>query len=583
MLRFRLDSLLFLRRNAKFLGLPLNSLRNSPIMTAMKSIVFLYAGFSSGHAFDILFSSQSACGRALAWAKTVPGAAGVVVAAVPGTEGRVREALDACGLQGAELVVQPAWTTAQLLAQLAASAAGARADCAVYAAADCPFLDAGLTAELLGAHERYLAEYSFADGYPAGLAPEVIATGTLAILAELAAGSQKAAGDAPVAEGCIFNVIKGDINSFEIETVIAPEDFRMLRLSFCCTSKAGSLACARLFELARGQGAADALSLSRLAARSAGVQRTVPAFYNIQIAANCTSAALYNPYPALYKEKNGVLPFAAGNPQPADMGRKDFRSVLEAAAALSGTAVIGLGSFTEPLAVQGIEAYVQDVLSFPGLSVLIETDGSLVTEALADSIAAVARQAPPRTNGMDAVTWIVAVDAVSEETYRAVHALPPELGAEGQGTSLAGAVQALGVLAARFPGAVYPQFVRMNRNEHELEQFYRLYHDAASVSGGKLIIQKYDSFCGLLPDEKPADLSPLGRQACWHLKRDMCVLPDGSVPLCREYVLDAPVGNVLKEPLADVWERGRDVLVRQLDTQYDEKCRKCDEYYTFNF
>ena len=553
-------------------------------MTEMKSVVFLYAGFAENHAFDILFSSQSACDRALAWAKSVPGAVKLVIAAVPHTEEAVRRALAACGLQDAELVVQPSWTTAQLLSQLAAACTRAKADCAVYAGADSPFLDAGLTADVLAAHERYLAEYTFADGYPAGLAPEVIASGTLAILAELAKGAQKAAGDAPVTAGSIFSVIRGDINSFEIETVIAPKDFRMLRLSFCCSSKAESLACARLFALAQEQGMEPgALPLSLLAAQSAAVQRTLPAFYNIQIAENCTSAALYNPYPAAFRAKRLLLPFASQNPQPANMELAGFRSIVEAAAALSGTAVIGLGSFAEPLTVQNIEEYVQAVLAFPGLSVLIETDGSLVTEALADRIAALVQQAAPRTNGRDAVTWIVAVDAVSEETYRAVHSLPLDGGPEGQGTTLAAAVRALAVLAARFPGAVYPQFVRMNRNECELEQFYRCYHDSASVTGGRLIIQKYDAFCGLLPDEKPADLSPLERNACWHLKRDMTVLPDGNVPLCREFLLDAPLGNVLSEKLADVWERGLASVARQIENVYDEKCRNCDEYYTFNF
>ena len=40
---------------------------------------------------------------------------------------------------------------------------------------------------------------------------------------------------------------------------------------------------------------------------------------------------------------------------------------------------------------------------------------------------------------------------------------------------------------------------------------------------------------------------------------------------------------VLSEKLADVWERGLASVARQIENVYDEKCRNCDEYYTFNF
>jgi hypothetical protein len=54
----------------------------------------------------------------------------------------------------------------------------------------------------------------------------------------------------------------------------------------------------------------------------------------------------------------------------------------------------------------------------------------------------------------------------------------------------------------------------------------------------------------------------------------MVILADGSVPVCRECVLDGAGGNAFTEDLGAIW-RG---LGKPVDL-----CKGCDEYYTFNF
>ena len=68
----------------------------------------------------------------------------------------------------------------------------------------------------------------------------------------------------------------------------------------------------------------------------------------------------------------------------------------------------------------------------------------------------------------------------------------------------------------------------------------------------------------------------LVRGICWHQRRDMVILVDGSVPFCREYMLDNHFGNVFSESLESIWDKGKAM-------EFCEKCRNCDEYYTFNF
>ena len=170
--------------------------------------------------------------------------------------------------------------------------------------------------------------------------------------------------------------------------------------------------------------------------------------------------------------------------------------------------------------------------------------------------------------------WIVSLDAVTDGTYGRMRG--------GEGT-IGKASASIPLLQKYFPGNVYPQMVRTKENECELEKFYRYWKDGGSPSAGQLIIQKYDSFAGLLPDIKPADLSPVGRNPCWHIRRDMTILADGSVPVCREYMFEHIIGNVFSEDLETVWNKMTPYVSKDMKGDYDEKCRKCDEYYTFNF
>ncbi|GHT71792.1 hypothetical protein FACS1894110_25400 [Spirochaetia bacterium] len=85
------------------------------------------------------------------------------------------------------------------------------------------------------------------------------------------------------------------------------------------------------------------------------------------------------------------------------------------------------------------------------------------------------------------------------------------------------------------------------------------------------------------------------RQPCWHLMRDMPVLLDGTVPLCREDLSALKgegqqiLGNVFKNSLEAIWERGAQLYEKHCTKagvdgpKYPAFCAGCDEYYTYNF
>lgn len=540
----------------------------------MKNLVFLYAGNNPTHAFDDVFSGKSAFKRCLEWTRKIPDCGGVIILSSTENEDKIKCALAEANINDFKIILREKWLCRDLIVTMSAEVASAKAENAVYTDSNRPFLDESLTEEVLACHEKYIAEYTFADGYPLGFAPEVIHSGTLNILSTFATETHRNAADVEVSSECIFNLLKTDINSFEIESVIAPKDYRMSRFDFSCGTKRNLLACKNLYEKALEKNVAfTAAELSDLALGCAQVQQTLPAFYNVQVSRNCASIPMYSPYPEAYKKKYGVLPLETENAGEGGMSLEKFNGLVSQIADFSEDAVIGLSAFGEPLLEKNIVAYAESVLQNRNLSLLIETDGTHVTADLASRLAEISGKYGPRNNGEKNIIWIVSIDAVSEAMYSSL----VEYG------SFEKAVSSVGILAKCFPGSVYPQFTRMNENEPELESFYRYWHDKNSPSSGNLIIQKYDDCCKTLPSRKPADLAPLERFPCWHIKRDMTILSDGSVPLCRQYLLDSSIGNVFDEGIEKIWEKTLATVNEHIAGDYSEKCRKCDDYYTFNF
>ncbi|MCQ2247810.1 MAG: spiro-SPASM protein [Treponema sp.] len=525
----------------------------------MKYLVILFAGFETPYFLEKSFDGKSAFDRSLDWACSIDSRVGITVLCTGKNEESVKKAAIESSVE-VQIQSLEKWNCGQLVRIMSQCADRAGADGVLYSSADRPFLDLELAKEVLDCHEKYIAEYTFADGYPFGFAPEVIDCGTLRILSGFTGEHYADALESPVSNECIFNLLKKDINSFEIEAVTAKKDYRMLRLDFSCSVKRNFVACKNLYDLAIHEKIPfGAESLSDFAETRGEVQHTLPAYYSVQINSAYRGIPFYNVY-AKELAKDGV------------MSLEKFKGLASQISACSDDAVIGFGSFGEPLLAENFCSYVEAILEYDNLSLLVETDGICVTQQLAQEVSSACKKFKDRKNHAPKISWIVSIDAFSENMYNSIF----------EGGNFAKAVEAVSILHKEFPGVVYPQFTRMNENECELEKFYRYWSSPDSPSGGKLIIQKYDNCCGKLPDRKPADLTPVDRYPCWHIKRDMTVMCDGSVPLCRQN-FGQPLGNVFEEEIEKVWQKFLPVVKEHVDGNYCGKCGKCDEYYTFNF
>jgi spiro-SPASM protein len=513
----------------------------------MKAILILYGGNLSGEAFEPLLNGKNSVTLSLEQARKFSGVQKTALLASQG---------DFYFLDGVEIEQRDCWTKKSLLEKIAQFQSGF--DLAYFVFADCPFMDPALADAMAERHLRYAAEYSYADGWPYGIAPEIISGGTAAILSKILGDD-----DGQVERDMLFSVIQKDINAFDIETEISPVDLRRHRLNFCADSKR-NLLLLNNFLTAANNDIPSASDVERIIDEQPQILRTLPAFYPVQVYGGCPQKCTLCPYPAV-TDSHARKDF---------MDSEKFNSLLDKIAAFSRDAVIDLSLWGELSLHPEKMKLIKNVTSRNELSLIIETSGiGWKTEEL-EKCADLCKNASLKKNGLSPLSWIVSLDTTDPQKYT-----------ELRGSGFAEASDCAKKLFSLFPKDCYVQAVRIAGSEDDTEKFYRYWKEAAPLADKNIIIQKYDDFCGFQEKKQASDISPVIRQSCWHIMRDMPVLIDGTVSLCREEPgkNSRILGNVFTESLETIWQNGERYYIEHCKKNYSGLCADCDEYYTYNF
>jgi len=533
----------------------------------MRTAALVYCASLSSYATVPLEDGPSALERTLAFVRQIPGLEAVLIVdgplelpertlaplAEPSQGQRPLLRRTQAADSGAVWLLNEA---ASFCSSLEKDGAG-KLDALVLVSGDEPLLDPELIGRMLQNHLRYRADYSFADGYPAGLAAELISPQILPALSALAAKTGEKEKKAPGTErGWLFSLIQKDINSFDIETEISPRDLREFRIELVCDTKRNTLLVERLLEA----GAGKASALLDYIPGHLSILRTLPAFLQVQIEGGCPQTCAFCPYPLVGGD---ILK------RRDSMPRERFSALVSAFADFAGESVVDISLWGEPALHPEIGALIDDVLSHPELSLIVETSGIGWSEGSLEKTA-------ERWKSDSRLNFVLSLDA-----------LRPDLYASLRGPGFEEAMNTAGRLLSLFPDTAHIQTLRTRESEPALEEFWRGWKKRTD----HVIVQKYSRFAGFLPERKVTDLSPLVRRPCWHLKRDFSVLLDGTVPLCRDCVRsEIKLGNVfdgpglesIEERLESLWKAGERYHELHVSGEYPPPCAVCDEYYTYN-
>ncbi len=446
-----------------------------------------------------------------------------------------RPGLEAAAPPGWQVREEETWSSEALLQAMQEESA--EGDRILLVSGDEPLLQKSVTERVLSLQSRYRTEYTFADGYPEGVAPELLEAAILPVLRKLNEEHPEDPG-----RDFIFRIIQHDINAFDLETDIAPVDLRLLRASLTCDNRRNFLLCRRLLE----KGIEEEPAILEGLPKERGLLRTLPAYFNVQVTNRQAQKVSYEPFYELQKDEP---------PAYLELGR--FEELVREIERFAPESVVSIGYRGEPGLHPDILGMVRSVEGSETLSLYLETSGVGWDEKALEALASLS---------LERTTIIVLLDSASETVYR-----------ELRGEGFTEAIGFANRMRQAHPDRCYVQATRLVEYQESLEEFYKAWKE------DNPIIQKYNHYCGELPDRRVTDLSPLERFPCWHLQRDVTVLLDGTVPRCQEDIhLRDVLGNLFEEGIETIWERGKGLFDSHTQGKYPDICGDCDEYYTYN-
>ncbi len=406
----------------------------------------------------------------------------------------------------------------------------------VFLHADAPFLSPKITLQLERLHQDYHVQYTFADGYPEGMAPEFIDRRILSALEKLAV-------DSPMQRNLLFETVAKDINSFDVETELAPADYRDLRLHLYCDGARNTALCSALMQAGGEESDERLLSILR---EQGQLIRTLPNFGAVEVSTARAQSVAYLP---TYSNPSGQQ--FMGVTEFATLCTELVNFAPEISLALSVPGEIGLHPHPEKLVAAARDAGVARLL--------IETGGVGWSPGSLVDVHAV----------WPDLHLVVDLDALDHLTYE-------KLRGHGYDEAYAFAEEALKLFGNR----CYIASTRSTLNEVDLDGFYSHWKN----KGAEVLIRKYNHFSHRLPDLRVTDLSPLRRHPCRHLERDLSIAVDGTAYMCLEDLERShPLGNIFQDGIGSVWNSGAVRFQEHVSGEFSTICRDCDEYYTFNF
>jgi spiro-SPASM protein len=403
--------------------------------------------------------------------------------------------------------------------------------------ADSPFLDISIIKEMIDLHLKYLAEFTYSENLPVGLSCEIVSR---ELIDAIPVFEQKTL---PLAQ-----VIKSNINNFDIEIYYQEPDIRDKRLSFLSARTRDARIMENIYRLEHAVPSYE--KLKGIIEKNPGVLYIGPSYLEVELTGECELDCLFCYRKTLAKE-HGRL----------DVGL--FKSILGQMSAFDNPYTICFGGSGEPL----MHPNFYEILALAQAERLVETIIIETNGVYADANYRTVIMEPDSK-----AKTIVNINGMNADTYTKLH----------RRDCFDLVYRNILALKEVVGDRLFIQIMKINETEPYLDSYY----DFWEKQKVPIILQKQNTYLGRIEDRRYSDLSPLDRIPCWHLQRDLYITADGIVSFCKQDVdADQQSGNANSETIADIWEKKKDAFVRDYSKNYPARpdCKSCDEWYTFNF
>lgn len=405
--------------------------------------------------------------------------------------------------------------------------------------ADAPFLDMEIAREMIELHQHYKAEFTYSENLPSGFAVEILSRELVQAVPETNDGMR------PLAE-----VIRANLNQFDVELYYKDPDIRDKRLSF----RSGDPRERKIMENIRSAlGRVPRYGeLKDFINQHPEVLFIGPSYVEIELTGRCDLDCIF-----CFRKRLGAV--------HQDMALSTFKKILGDLREFDLPYAICLGGSGEPMMHKDFYKILDHSLSETRLKQLIvETNGIYADDNYTGFISA--------TND-ERLRTIVNINGFDKDSYSRIH----------QGDLFDSVCRNVLSLKERVPRVecLYIQIMKIQETEPFLDRYY----DFWEKHGVSIILQKQNTYLGLIEDRRYSDLSPLERTPCWHLQRDLSILSDGRLAFCKQDVDGACArGACVSASLDALWRDSQKLFLQDYRGQFPSKpdCSSCDEWYTFN-
>lgn len=412
--------------------------------------------------------------------------------------------------------------------------------CFLYFTGISPILNPTLTETIWNRHKNFFSQYSYSENIPPGLIPTVITREFLSSLPDQLTTD-------------IHAFFLKNINQYDVDIFFQSPDLRQLRLDFRYNSTRSKVLIQGLMKIA------DEIpyeSLHSILKEHPELFRSFPSYLEWEIYKGCELSCIFCPREFVDKSNDGSFVSL----ESTDKICKELQTSLHSPITIS------LSGNGEPLLHPNFPSVVKEILKLEQLKeLIIETALYKNVNVLISLINELNNQQKEK------LCIIVNLTTLSEETYQTLY------GKKG----LSEVISAVDSLSKILPqNSLYVQMIKMKEVEEEIDPYFTLFEK----KGINIILQKYNRFADKLPERRVSDLTPIHRDFCWHLTRDINLSVNGDVSICKQNQTNI-IGNLLTESLSTVWSRGLESFRHSFNGEHDQipaPCLNCDEWYTFN-
>ena len=416
----------------------------------------------------------------------------------------------------------------------------------------------------------YDNDYGFGDNYPNGTLCEVVRSEVLPVFRNLY-NEKKVADDLEKGDirGVLHKIISIDYNTFDLENQFSQPSLRTYRLSFFQQNYQNIQIVKRLAdEMEKKSRDKKKIDFSELAAIVEGERhlwQTDPAYVSLEISQDSFIESKFSPRKKFLETYDVEM-------MPLEKA-KIYISKLKALGSISHVNLNGIG---EPLIHPNVSDIINEIEKELSATVVVET--SLVgvsTETLNEIL-----------KSHPSLMLIVTLDASSIEKYKGLKTFIKDIpsGCVSEDSLFRYIDELLIADSARKKSErrIYVQLIKTIETFSDIQAFSRKYKEVTN----NIIIQKYNTYGGLLPEQREDPAKPLHHIDCWHLKRDIFISAMGDVYSCQQDVFHKnSFGNLNHVDMTSVLEKRQEFFKEYLSDSGVPAvfCKDCDENYTYNF